>query len=72
MITLESAKGRVRILEITGGKGFVRRLSDLGLFPGQVVEIVSRGPPVVVRVNDSEIAIGRGVARKIVVEELNA
>ena len=72
MTTLETAVGKVKIVEIQGGKGFVKRLFDLGLFPGQVVEVISRGPPVVLRVNDTEIAVGRGVARKIVVEAVNA
>lgn len=71
MMTLDSAEGRVKITGIVGGRGFVRRLADMGLMPGKVVEIVSKGPPIIVRVMDSEIAIGRGIARKILVEKLN-
>ncbi|MEM0022901.1 MAG: FeoA family protein [Archaeoglobaceae archaeon] len=69
--TLDSVEGKVKIMGIVGGKGFVRRLADMGLMPGKVVEVVSKGPPIVVRVMDSEIAIGRGIARKILVEVLN-
>lgn len=68
MLTLENAKGKVRVKEILGGRGFVRRLSDMGLAPGQIVEVLSNGPPVVVRIRDTRIAIGRGIARKVVVE----
>lgn len=69
--TLDSAEGRVVIKEIIGGKGFIIRLADMGLIPGKVVEVISKGPPVVVKVMDSEIAIGRGIARKVLVEVLD-
>ncbi|MDI9642251.1 MAG: FeoA family protein [Archaeoglobaceae archaeon] len=68
MKTLENSFGRVRIKEIIGGRGFVCRLADLGLAPGQVVEVLSNGPPVIIKVKDTKIAIGRGVARKVIVE----
>lgn len=71
MISMDLARGKVRIIEIRGGRGFVRRLIDMGLAPGQVVEVISNGPPVVVKVRDSEIAIGKGVAKKVFVEEVN-
>ncbi len=68
MLTLDMATGKVRVKEILGGKGFVRRLADMGLAPGQVVEVMSRGPPVIVKIRDTKIAIGRGIAKKVVVE----
>lgn len=68
MLTLENATGKVRIKEIVGGRGFVRRLADMGLAPGQVVEVLSKGPPVVVRVKDTKIVVGRGIARKVIVD----
>ncbi|MEM2726876.1 MAG: FeoA family protein [Archaeoglobaceae archaeon] len=71
MLTLENAKGKVRVKEIAGGKGFVRRLADMGLCPGQVVEVMSNGPPIVVRIRDTKIAIGKGIARKVIVENAN-
>lgn len=68
MLTLENATGMVRVREIKGSRSFVRRLADLGLAPGQIVEVLSNGPPVVVRIKDTKIAIGKGVARKVIVE----
>ncbi|MEM1576121.1 MAG: FeoA family protein [Archaeoglobaceae archaeon] len=68
MRTLENAVGKVRVVEITGGKGFARRLADMGLTPGQIVEVLTNGPPVIVRVRDTKIALGRGIARKVIVE----
>ena len=63
-------KGIVR--EIMGGRGAMRRLMELGIVPGTMVEVIQnymRGP-VIVRVRGMEMAIGRGVASKIIVEEV--
>ncbi|MCS7129898.1 MAG: ferrous iron transport protein A [Archaeoglobaceae archaeon] len=68
MITLGDAKGRVRIREIIGEKDFVRRLADMGLAPGQIVEVLSQGNAVVLRVRDAKIALGKGIAKRVVVE----
>jgi len=49
----------------------VARLSRLGIVPGVEVKVVSRAPvggPVLVEVNGARVALGRGVARKVVVE----
>lgn len=68
MTTLGDAKGRVRIREIIGEKDFVRRLADMGLAPGQIVEVLSQGNAVVLRVRDAKIALGKGIAKRVVVE----
>ncbi len=62
---------RGRIVHIEGGPGLVRKLSLMGFTPGTIVEVVSvfRGP-VLVRVRGSVVAIGRGVARRIIVERI--
>lgn len=60
-----------RVIQITGGFGMTRRLSALGIRPGKIIIKVSsmfmRGP-VNVRVGGSEIAIGFGMASRIMVE----
>ena len=51
------------------GNGGAARLEDMGLRPGKVVEMLSnegRGA-LLVKVNESRIAVGRGVAMKILV-----
>ncbi|MET1159551.1 MAG: FeoA family protein [Thermoprotei archaeon] len=61
---------RAKIIQVIGGHGIVHRLYQMGLTPGALVEVVSnygRGP-IVLRVMGVEIAIGRGIARKILVE----
>jgi len=51
------------------GWGLRKRLLEMGLVPGTTVEVVrnSRGP-ILVRVRGATLALGRGLARKIVVE----
>ena len=62
-----------KITRIYGGRGIVRRLSEMGFTPGTKVKIVhNHNPyvgPVLVEVKDSRIALGRGVSMKIMVEE---
>jgi len=69
----ELANGRkAKIVRVAGGRGLIYRLYQMGLTPGTEVEVLSnygRGP-IVIRVMCTEVAIGRGVARKILVEPL--
>ncbi|MCP8311290.1 MAG: ferrous iron transport protein A [Candidatus Methylarchaceae archaeon HK01B] len=69
------AKGK--ITGILGGRRVVRRLSDMGFIPGVEVKVVhshaspnhGHGGPLVVEIKDTRIALGRGVAMKIMVQE---
>ncbi len=62
--------GRAVILEVAGaGWGLRRRLLEMGFTPGTEVEVVrNSGGHVVVRLRGSLLTVGRGVARRIVVE----
>jgi Fe2+ transport system protein FeoA len=56
------------------GHGFVKRLMDMGLTPGTQVEISKAAPfhgPVEVIVRGSRLALGRGMAEKILVERVS-
>jgi ferrous iron transport protein A len=61
-----------KIVEIRGGRGLCRRLAELGFNIGGLIRLVkSHSPgPVVVEVRDSRVAIGRGVAMKVMVLEV--
>ena len=71
------AKGK--ITRICGGRGLVRRLCDMGFVRDVEVKVVyshsspnpGHGGPLVVEVKDSRIAFGRGVAVKIMVQEVD-
>ena len=59
------------IVELDGGKGFVKHLSDMGLRKGSEVEIISnRGGPVLIRCGETRFAIGHDMARRIYVKIL--
>jgi ferrous iron transport protein A len=58
------------IIALTGGDEFRSRLRAMGLAEGQTVRKLSRirwGGPIVLLVNRAQVAVGRGMARKIVI-----
>lgn len=58
------------VIQIQGGKGIINRLSALGIRVGQRITKISsmllRGP-VTVQVGNSQIALGYGMANKVIV-----
>jgi ferrous iron transport protein A len=69
MVTLDllqtGQRGVIQSLE--GGSGFISRISAMGFTPETMVRMVSRrsSGPVLVYLRDTEVALGRGEARKI-------
>ena len=57
-----------RITAIEGGRGLRQKLFLRGLFEGKMVRVVSNYGPVTVEVDRNVVAIGRGMAQKIIVE----
>jgi len=59
------------VLQLRGGRGLVNRLNALGILPGKKITKVSamlmKGP-VTVEVDRAQIAIGFGMANKIIVK----
>jgi len=61
---------RVIVRQIIGGAGVHTRLLQMGIVPGEVIEVISNNAgPVVIKVRGTIISIGRGIARKIIVEK---
>jgi len=58
-----------RVVEIRAGRGLTRRLIAMGIAPGTKVRVLkSSGPgPILVEVGQTRIALGRGVAMKVLV-----
>jgi ferrous iron transport protein A len=55
------------VVKLTGGRGLLSRITSLGFTPGAEVTVVQnfgRGP-IIARVRDARIALGRGEANKI-------
>jgi len=56
---------------VAGGRGIVRKLEAMGLRPGKVVTKVSSqfmGGPVTVLVGGRQLAMGRGMAARVLVQ----
>lgn len=59
------------VLQVCGGRGIVGRLEAMGIRPGVTLSKISGRPlggPVVVQINGSRIAMGFGMAGKVLVE----
>jgi ferrous iron transport protein A len=60
-----------RVVEIQGGFGVIDRLNALGIIPGKritkISSMLARGP-VAIQVDRAQLAIGYGMANKIIVQ----
>lgn len=70
-MVLSSVKpgNEVTILDINGGRGIKSKLYSMGLVPGTKLTVLngSSTGPVMIVVRDSRLAIGHGMAQKIIV-----
>jgi ferrous iron transport protein A len=70
-LTMLKAGQRGRIVDIQGGPGMINRLSALGVRPGgrvtKVSSMLMRGP-VTVQVGGTQVAMGFGMARRVIIE----
>jgi ferrous iron transport protein A len=68
-LSIANAGQRVRIVCFAGGRGICRRLSSMGLNVGGKIEILRRGypGPFLVASSGTRLAIGAGMAHKIMV-----
>jgi ferrous iron transport protein A len=61
------------VRQLCGGNDFMSRMAALGFTIGvevQVVQNFSHGP-IIVSVRDTHVALGRGEAKKVLVEEVS-
>ncbi|MFN2152026.1 MAG: ferrous iron transport protein A [Anaerolineales bacterium] len=73
MTLLQVETGKlVRVLNFTGGTGLEYKLRQLGLLPGdyaRVLRLAPLGGPILIDVGGRSIALGRGIASKVEVED---
>ncbi len=61
-----------KVVSISGGYGKIRRLLEMGLSPGTLIRVVSNSAgPVIIEARGVTIALGRGLARSLIVEVVN-
>ncbi len=74
MIALSNTKvGKTyRLVRLVGGQGFRERISSMGLSSGVKFRIITNSGhgPVGLEVRNTKLGIGRGMAEKITVEEI--
>jgi ferrous iron transport protein A len=73
MRLLDTPKGKVvRIVDYKGGKGVESKLRQLGITPGHRVKVLRFAPfggPIMVDLDGRSVALGRGIAARVQVEE---
>ncbi len=72
LVNINNGK-KVKILKISGGKGVRQHLQCLGIHIGDIVTLKKSsflGGPVLLEINGCDVALGKGVASKIEVEEI--
>ncbi len=69
-LAMVSPGEKVRLTAIHGGQRLRKRLADLGLNLGMTVRVLHHNGhgPLILAVKDSRLAVGRGMAHKIIVE----
>jgi len=69
-LVLVSEGEEVRLVGIRGGLNLRKRLADLGLNIGMTFRVLRVNPngPLILAVKDSRLALGRGMAYKVMVE----
>jgi len=61
------------VVNVHGGRGIRRRLSDMGLVPGNQITVMNgagAGGPLIIAVLETRLMLGRGMAHKILVQPL--
>ena len=68
-LSMVSSGEVVQVVAVRAGWGLQRRLADMGLTPGVQVRVMNsqRPGPVVLDIRGSRLALGYGVAHKIMV-----
>jgi ferrous iron transport protein A len=65
-------KSKAKVIDIRGGPGVRQRLSQMGIHPGDIITILRYGAlrgPLLIEIHGSQVALGRGIASKIIVVE---
>ncbi|MBN2483936.1 MAG: ferrous iron transport protein A [Candidatus Omnitrophica bacterium] len=66
---------KMKVTDIEGGEGLMRRLENLGIRKGAVIVKVtaqSYSGPVIVKIGHTQVALGRGMAQKVMVEPVES
>jgi len=63
-----------QIVKLKGGFGMQRHLISLGIVPGKIIHKITSQPmggPIVIEIEGARIAVGRGIARRVIVKRIS-
>ena len=71
-LSMLSIGEQAELVDVRGGRGIRMRLASMGLNPGVMVEMVQNAMPgpVILGVMDTRLAMGRGMAQRILVQKV--
>jgi ferrous iron transport protein A len=64
---------KARVVDVQGGWGIRRRLGQMGIHPGDIVMVLrygALGGPILIEVHGFQVALGRRIASRILVEDV--
>jgi len=64
---------KAQVIALQGGWGMQRHLSSLGIRPGKILRKITSQPmggPIMVEVERARVAIGRGMAARIIIRKV--
>lgn len=64
--SLKSGQSGV-VQKVVGGRAVALRLASLGILPGRKVRVLKNWGPLIVRIQDNRLALGRGAAQHVMV-----
>ena len=68
-LTMVSQGQEVTLIDILGGKGIRSKLYSMGLIPVVKLTVLgNKGGPIMIAINDTRLALGFGMAHKIMVK----
>ncbi|NMC52736.1 MAG: ferrous iron transport protein A [Chloroflexi bacterium] len=73
-LSMVNQNQEVKLVAIQGGLKMKQRLADLGLNIGMSIRVLKKasGGPMIIAVKESRLALGWGMANRILVEPLSA
>jgi len=71
-LSMLSIGEKAELVNVHGGHGIQMRLASMGLNPGAVVQMIQNAMPgpIILGALDTRLAIGRGIAQKIMVRKV--
>jgi ferrous iron transport protein A len=68
-LTMVNPGQEVTLIDILGGRGIRSKLYSMGLIPGtKLIVLGNRGGPIMIAVNDTRLALGFCMAKRVMVE----